>query len=403
MVPPRGKIPRTSETSNGAESPSSAPRQPSRNPTNCLVNLNALPDNSPNNGVQPRSPRHQSAHRSALTMSVATSEDRALGETDGWSEHPSRLRIMRQRRTRMFARCVGLEIRPKAALFLHSAAIVSSSESGGARVCEDRQQVVDTDCSRVPAQERPDPHTFARSRECRWGSALGRARIQSAPNLRRVHAESAQQHRRRIWWLESEDLGQYLLGRDIEPPTVGLRRFLKHFLCRGRDAEAILLRDISDPRLLRHGAHRQWGSVGARPQAQGAQGFLIERLKSLASLLQTHAQHVFDRGILEQSEQDVIGAISAITSATSLLTGLQTDGPGVKRLWRNGFGSHDDSLLYLVWTDWRVTPKASPICCQTSPFPGPTRPGSPRPSPPGDGEPTKRAAQLPDHPTRDSR
>jgi hypothetical protein len=64
----------------------------------------------------------------------------------------------------------------------------------------------------------------------------------------------------------------------------------------------------------------------------------------------------------------VIRAISAITSATSLFTGLQTYGPGVERLWRNGFGDHDDSLLYLVCTDWRVTPKASPICCQDQPF-----------------------------------
>ncbi len=30
-------------------------------------------------------------------------------------------------------------------------------------------------------------------------SAVGRDRIQSAPNLRRFHAKSAQQHRRRIW------------------------------------------------------------------------------------------------------------------------------------------------------------------------------------------------------------
>ena len=151
-------------------------------------------------------------------------------------------------------------------------------------------------------------------------------------------------------------------------PAVGLDRFLKHFLCRGRHAEAIFLRDVSDPRLLRHGAHRQWGSVGAGPQAQGAQGFVIERLKGLASLLQAHAQHDFDRGILQQGEQDVIGASSAITSATSLLTGPQIDGPGVKHLWRNGFGGHDDSLLYLVCTDWRVTPKASPICCHDQPF-----------------------------------
>jgi hypothetical protein len=33
----------------------------------------------------------------------------------------------------------------------------------------------------------------------------------------------------------------------------------------------------------------------------------------------------------------VIGARSAITSATSLLTGPQIDGPGVEHLWRNGF------------------------------------------------------------------
>jgi len=56
------------------------------------------------------------------------------------------------------------------------------------------------------------------------------------------------------------------------------------------------------------------GCVGAETQAQGTQGFVIERLKSQASLLQAHAQQGFDRGFLEQGEQDVIGAISAITS-----------------------------------------------------------------------------------------
>src|SRR6185437_12210968 len=200
-------------------------------------------------------------------------------------------------------------------------------------------------------------------------SAVGRDRIQSAPDLRRVHAESAQQHRRRIWWLEGEDLGQHLLGCDLELPAVGPGRFLKHFLCRGRHAEAIFFRDVSDRRLLRHGAHRQWGSVGAGPQAQGTQGFLIERLKGLASLLQAHAQHGFDRGILQQGEQEVIGAGSAITSAASLLTGPQIEVPGVEHPWRRGFGGHDGSLLYLACADWRVTPKASPICCHDQPFP----------------------------------
>src|SRR5580698_521521 len=64
----------------------------------------------------------------------------------------------------------------------------------------------------------------------------------------------------------------------------------------------------------------------------------------------------------------MIGARSAITSATSFLAGLQIDGPAVKRLWHRGFGRHDDSLLYLVCTDWRVTPKASPICCHDQPL-----------------------------------
>jgi hypothetical protein len=178
-------------------------------------------------------------------------------------------------------------------------------------------------------------------------AAVGRDRIRSAPNLRRVHAESAQQYRCRIWWLESEDLGQHLLGRDLGLPAHGLDRFLEHFLCRGRHAEAIFFHDGSDRRPLRHGAHRQWGSVGAGPHAHGTQGFLIERLKGLASLLQAHAQHDFDRGILKQAEQDVIGASSAITSPTSLLTGPQIDGPDVKHLWHNGSGGHDDSLLYL--------------------------------------------------------
>ena len=199
-------------------------------------------------------------------------------------------------------------------------------------------------------------------------SAAGRDRIQSAPDLRRVHAQSAQQHRCRIWWLESEDLGQHLLARDIEPSTVGLRRVLKHFLGRGRHAEAIFFRDVSERRLLRHGAHRQRRSVGARPQAQSTQGFLIERLMGLASLLQGHAQHGFDRGILQQGEQDVIGASPAVTSAAGFLAGLQSDVPAVKHLWRCGFGDHDGSLLYLVCTDWRVMPRASPICCHDQPF-----------------------------------
>src|SRR6202050_1402026 len=88
----------------------------------------------------------------------------------------------------------------------------------------------------------------------------------------------------------------------------------------------------------------------------------------MTSLLQAHAQHGFDGGILQQGEQDVIGASAAVTPATGLLTGPQTHSPGGKRFRRKGFGGHEDSLLYLVCTDWRVTPKASPICCHDQPF-----------------------------------
>jgi hypothetical protein len=44
-------------------------------------------------------------------MSVATRDDRALRETDGWSEHLSRLKIVRQRRVHGCLRvAVGLEM-----------------------------------------------------------------------------------------------------------------------------------------------------------------------------------------------------------------------------------------------------------------------------------------------------
>lgn len=62
------------------------------------------------------------------------------------------------------------------------------------------------------------------------------------------------------------------------------------------------------------------GNVDAGLHAQGTQGFLIEGVKDLASLLQAHAQDALDRGIRQQAEQDVIGAGSAVTSAMSLLS-----------------------------------------------------------------------------------
>jgi hypothetical protein len=45
------------------------------------------------------------------------------------------------------------------------------------------------------------------------------------PRGRAIDAEGVEQHCRRIWWLESEDLGQHLVGRDLEPATVGLRAY----------------------------------------------------------------------------------------------------------------------------------------------------------------------------------
>ena len=66
----------------------------------------------------------------------------------------------------------------------------------------------------------------------------------------------------------------------------------------------------------------------------------------------------------------MIGASSAITSATSLLTGLEIDDPGVMHLSHNGFGGHDDSLLYLVCTDWRVMPNVSNLLPRPAFCPG---------------------------------
>jgi hypothetical protein len=105
----------------------------------------------------------------------------------------------------------------------------------------------------------------------------GASYAETLQRVRAIDAESIQQHRCRIWWLEGEDLRDYLGSGDLEfPMTLGLVSLLQHFLCCGRHAEAIFFSDVSDSRLLRDGAHRQWGSIAARPQAQGAESFAIE-------------------------------------------------------------------------------------------------------------------------------
>ena len=119
---------------------------------------------------------------------------------------------------------------------------------------------------------------------------------------------------------------------------LGLTASSSTFFAAGVMRRRSLLIHVSDLRLLRDRAHRQWGSVGAGPQAEGAQGFMVERLEGLASFRQAHVQRDFDRGVLQQGEQEVIGTCSPVTSATSFLTGLQRDGPDVEHLWHEGFG-----------------------------------------------------------------
>jgi len=63
----------------------------------------------------------------------------------------------------------------------------------------------------------------------------------------------------------------------------------------------------------------------------------------------------------------------------------------VQHVWRNGFGFHDGSLLYLVCTDWRVTPKRRQSAATTSPFPADATCFAST-SQPGDATPTRPVA-----------
>ena len=149
--------------------------------------------------------------------------------------------------------------------------------------------------------------------------------------------------------------------------TLGLVRLLQHFLCRGvmRNrslcATSLILGFFGTARIGSGGA----SAPGARPGRPGLR----------------------DRAIRAPVE----------LAAGSRPTRLRSRGPPTRRArgdrcrfgdhlgdepphwpagrWprreappAHGFGGHDDSLLYLVCTDWRVTPKASPICCHDQPF-----------------------------------
>jgi hypothetical protein len=62
---------------------------------------------------------------------------------------------------------------------------------------------------------------------------VGSLRIQSALKLRRVHAEGVQRDRRRICWLEREDLGQHPLGCDLELAGLGFDAPARTFIASG--------------------------------------------------------------------------------------------------------------------------------------------------------------------------
>ena len=123
----------------------------------------------------------------------------------------------------------------------------------------------------------------------RGDSGGRRDRIESAPSLRRVHAQSAQQRLGRIWWLESEDLSQHLRAVTCVLRRMGLTASSSTFFAAGVMRRrsfvmtALIVGLFGTARIAR-------GSVGARPHAQGAQGFPIERLEGLATLLKAGRQ-----------------------------------------------------------------------------------------------------------------
>ena len=105
------------------------------------------------------------------------------------------------------------------------------------------RQIFRTHCCFITSRARPDLGTFARSGRC---SRRTQQSGVAASNRRRTSDEftpkNIQQHRRRIWWLQSEDLGQNLGAGDLQlPMTLGLVCLLEHFLCRRRHAETVFV------------------------------------------------------------------------------------------------------------------------------------------------------------------
>ena len=115
--------------------------------------------------------------------------------------------------------------------------------------------------------------TFVRIRECRSG-------LSSRACPHPIGAEPRTHPRRERRAGPRPDLvarergsGTTLLVGDLVlPSTVGLRRLFQRLLGGGSHAEAILLRDVPEPRLHRHGSHRQRGTStsDSRPRAPRA-------------------------------------------------------------------------------------------------------------------------------------
>src|SRR5262249_6723958 len=87
-------------------------------------------------------------------------------------------------------------------------------------------------------------------------------------------------------------------------------------------------------------------------------------IQGLAALLKRDAQDGNSGWIMQEAEQQVVGADPAVSTSTRLLPSPDVGRPGVVQ---SPVGCHGRSFPYLAWMYGLVLPTASPICCKHQP------------------------------------
>ena len=207
--------------------------------------------------------------------------------------------------------------------------------------------------------------TSARWRQSRYSGSCG-GRSEALSCCSSVHAQGHKECCGRVWRLACEDDDEYLLWNDVLPTAHRLAGLLQSALRCGRQRETILQDRLQvGPRRLVPPRQR-WG-VESRGDADGVKCLSVEQVERLTGRVERDAKCGRDLRIVEQAEHQVLGAHPAIASPARLFPGSDVGRPGVVRLRCSRSGRHHRSLPYLRCTDCRVTPSASPICCQVHP------------------------------------